>query len=96
MNATEVLENNHQLVLKSLEDWPESEWEIPGVCGEWSVKDLVAHFTSYELVLIDMIKTLRGEQPTPYVLRLRNSTDEFNAAAQQSRRYQTAQQVRNR
>ncbi len=95
MNPIEVLENNHQLVIKTVEDLPESAWEVPGVCGEWSVKDVIAHLAAYELALIDMLKTFQGEQPSPYVLRMIDNFEAFNADTMKSRRYGTAQQVLN-
>lgn len=95
MNIADVLENSHQQVIKAVEDLPESEWEVPGAWGEWSVKDVIAHLAAYELALIDILNTFLGEQPSPYALRMINDHNEFNAAAIHDRRYHTAQQVMN-
>ncbi|HZR39354.1 MAG TPA: DinB family protein [Ktedonobacteraceae bacterium] len=93
MNAPEVLENSHQLVIQSLEDLPEAEWDITGVSGDWSVKDVLALLTAYEQALVDVINTFLGEKPTAYMLSLFNTPAEFNAEAIKARRYHTAQQV---
>src|SRR5579883_654605 len=92
-NIAEELENSHQRVLQVLNDLPESEWDVPGVSGEWSVKDVVAHLTSYELALLDALATFKGQEPTPYVRRLFAAPEEFDAAGVEARRYHTAQQV---
>lgn len=92
-NINDELEESHQLLLQTVSDLPESEWEVPGVAGNWSVKEVVAHLTAYELGLLDILRTLQGAQPTPYVLKMTQAREEFNQETVESRRYQTAQQV---
>ncbi len=65
MNAEDVLMYGHRTALRSLEGILESEWDRNGVCGWWSVKNIVAHLTSYELVLVDILKTFLGQNVTP-------------------------------
>ncbi len=65
MNAADILKYGHQTVLKTLDGLAESDWHTPGVCGVWSVKDILAHLTSYELMLADVLKYLLDEGPTP-------------------------------
>ncbi|GCE13683.1 DinB family protein [Tengunoibacter tsumagoiensis] len=100
MSAAEALENGHQSVLTALNDLPESEWEIPGADGDWSIKDIVAHLAAYDLVIIDILKTFHDSQPGPYVLKLfrpdgKVNSQEFNQETVATRRYHTAQQVLN-
>ncbi|GCE19994.1 DinB family protein [Dictyobacter kobayashii] len=95
MSATEMLENSHLMVIQALDDLPEPMWDMPGVSGEWSAKDIVAHLTSYELLLIDAFQTVHGETPSPYLMRWRSDLQAFNTEAVEARRYQTAQQVMN-
>ncbi|GCE05909.1 maleylpyruvate isomerase N-terminal domain-containing protein [Dictyobacter aurantiacus] len=95
MSATQTLENSHLTVLQALDDLPEPMWDMPGVCGEWSAKDIVAHLTSCELLLIDVCQTAHGEKPSPYLLRWANDLQAFNDETVGARRYQTAQQVMN-
>jgi hypothetical protein len=65
MNASDVLKYGHLTVLKSVEGLPETHWSTPGVCGYWSVKDILAHLASYEWVLVDILATYVGGGPTP-------------------------------
>ena|SRR5258707_2796794 len=43
---------------------PETAWETPGACGAWSVKVVIAHLASYELVLVDILTTFTGGDST--------------------------------
>jgi hypothetical protein len=78
MNATDVLKYGHETVLKTIEDLPESEWETTGVCGVWSVKDIIAHLASFELVLVDVLTMFLDGGPTPYMNRMVQEGDQFN------------------
>ncbi len=95
MNAGDVLEQSHTLLTQAVDDLPEAAWDVPGVCGEWSVKDIVAHLASYERLLIDILQALQGDEITPYVRSFLNDGETFNKVAVESRKYQTAQQVLN-
>ena len=93
MNATETLDTSHQMIIQALDDLPDLEWDIPNVCGQWSVKEIVAHLASYEHVLVDVLKTFLGAEPTPYIYRFVNNIQEFNDTEVKQRRYDTAQHV---
>jgi uncharacterized damage-inducible protein DinB len=93
MNVTDMLEQSHLLVIRVLDDLPEAAWDIPGVCGQWSVKDIITHLASYEQVLIDTLNTLSGTEPTPLLRRFANDSAAFNDAEVEARKYHTAQQV---
>lgn len=93
MHATEILENSHLYVIQTVDDLPEPMWDLPGVSGEWSAKDVLAHLISYELLLIDALNTIHGEAPSPYILRWKSSQADFSLDAIKARRYHTAQQV---
>jgi hypothetical protein len=67
MNARDVLKYGHQTVLRTLDGLPETEWETPGVCGTWSVKDIIGHLASYEHLLVDVLTTFLDGGPTPYL-----------------------------
>jgi hypothetical protein len=95
MNAVQMLENSHAKVIESVDDLPELLWDVPDVCGEWSVKDIIVHLASYERVALDVLKTFQGEEPTPYVLRCFADNDEFNRSQVGTRKYLTAQQAMN-
>lgn len=65
MNAADVLKYGQRTLLRTLDGIPDAEWEKEGVCGWWSVKNIVAHLASYELVLVDILKTFLGEDAAP-------------------------------
>jgi uncharacterized damage-inducible protein DinB len=93
VNATELLDNSHLMVIQALDDLPETEWDIPNVCGEWSIKEIVAHLASYEHALVDALNTFRGAEPTPYIINLLQNGTAFNAQEVEKRRYDTAQHI---
>ena len=93
MNAAKLLEQSHMMVLQTLDDFPEREWDIPGACGDWSVKDIIAHLTSYEHLLVDALTKLVSDAPTPYLDKFVGGQDEFNKSEVAERQYYTAQQV---
>jgi hypothetical protein len=54
MNVLDVLKYGHLTIENSLQDLSETDWEVSGVCGVWSIKDIIAHLTSYEYLLKDV------------------------------------------
>jgi DinB superfamily len=93
MNTVELLDNCHLKIIQVLGDLPELQWDIPEVCGDWSVKEIVAHLTSYELALAEALNTLSGQEPPPYLTRLLKDGAKFNDEEVEKRRYRTAQHV---
>ncbi|RAQ95367.1 DinB family protein [Thermogemmatispora tikiterensis] len=80
MNASDVLKYGHLTVMKTLEGFPESAREQSGACGVWSVKDIIAHLASYELVLVDVLVSFLEDDPTPYLGRFTELGPQFNEA----------------
>lgn len=66
MNINDVIKYGHKTVLAAVEGLPDDVWQAPGV-GVWSVKDIVAHLASFELVLVDVLRSLQGGGNTPYL-----------------------------
>ncbi|HEV2655243.1 MAG TPA: DinB family protein [Ktedonobacteraceae bacterium] len=93
MNVASQLEQNHLLVLQVIDDLPELEWDIPGVCGAWSVKDVMAHLSAYEEVLVDVFATFLTDEPTPHLAKFIDKSIDFNKSEIEARQYRTAQQV---
>ena len=93
MNAVDILKYGHLTVLQTLDGFPESAWDTPGACGTWSVKDIIAHLASYELVLVDVPTTLRGSGPTPVLDRFLELRGQFNDTEVSSRKEQTIKEV---
>lgn len=78
MNAADVLKYGHETVLQTIDGLPESEWTRSGVCGLWSVKDIIAHLASYEHVLVDILSLFLGGGPTPHLNRFMEDGEQFN------------------
>ncbi len=70
MDAMSIMKYGQRTVLRTLEAFPESAVDMAGACGFWSVKDIIAHLTSYELALIEVLSTFVGGGPTPYLDKL--------------------------
>lgn len=67
MNSLDVLKWGNATVVRSLESVSMTEWQRPGVCGVWSVRQIVAHLASFEWLLVDALTILLEEAPTPYL-----------------------------
>jgi len=94
MNATEQLENAHLLVIQTVDNLPELEWDIPMSGGGWTVKDTIAHLASYTHLLVEMCHmVLKDAAPTPYVIQFIEQSTEFNQTQVAARSSRTAQQV---
>ena len=65
MNAKDILKYGHLTVLQVIEGLPEANWEEDGVCGVWSVREIMAHLASYEQLLVDIFKNLLGAPAGP-------------------------------
>jgi uncharacterized protein (TIGR03083 family) len=77
MNAHDILKYGNGTVLGAVAGLPDADWETGGVCGFWSVKNIVAHLASYELVLVDVLGGFLGAATTP-LLAAFQSGEGFN------------------
>jgi hypothetical protein len=67
MNIRDILTYGQNQIFEAIEDLSAVDWTTPGICGEWSAKDIVAHLASYENVLLDVLKSLLGDEDTPHL-----------------------------
>ena len=67
MNAPDVLKYGHYEVMNAVKDLPDANWMETGVCGVWSVRDIIAHLASYEHLLVEILSTFVDGGPTPTV-----------------------------
>lgn len=87
MNAQDVLKYGHLTFLKSLERIPEARWQDNGVCGVWSAKDVIAHLASYEVLLVEILSQIAGQNlPTPTLDLLLGDWEGFNDKQVEHRR----------
>src|SRR4029453_10088853 len=80
MNAGDILKYGQLTLLRTIDGLPDTDWATGGVCGIWSVKDIIAHLASYEQVLIEVLNTFLGSGPTPYLDQFRDPSGKFNDA----------------
>jgi hypothetical protein len=94
MNAGDVLKYGHLWVHKHLEGLTNEEWETPGVCGWWSVREIMAHLTSFEQVLVEVLNSLISSQPTPTLDQYKTMRgDKFNEVQVNQRKDKSPSQV---
>lgn len=75
----EVLEDTHQELVEMLEDLPDSLMLEPGVCGNWSIKDILAHLTYWEGQTITLMFQLKRGIENPNTAHFSSkSIDEIN------------------
>ena len=78
MNAADVLHYGHQEIMRAVEGVANAHWETSGVCGYWTVKDVLAHLDSYERMLIEMVDILQGQGPGPVLQQRMADGEQFN------------------
>ncbi|HEY6408732.1 MAG TPA: DinB family protein [Ktedonobacteraceae bacterium] len=93
MNATDILKYGQLTVLQSIDGFPEANWETSGACGIWSVKDIIAHLTSYEHVLVEVLSTFLGGSSTPHLAKYTEPGGQFNDAEVDARKEKTIKEV---
>jgi Mycothiol maleylpyruvate isomerase N-terminal domain len=93
MNASDILKYGQGTALQAVEGLPESAWETPGACGVWSVKDIIAHLTSYEHVLVDVLTTFVSSGPGSYLKKFTEPGGDFNDSEVALRKNKTVREV---
>ena len=93
MHANDMMKYGHLTVLGAIKDLDESKWEASGVCGVWSVKDIIAHLASYEIALIDILNSVLTGKSTPYIERFINPDGKFNDEEVAKRSQKSVEQV---
>jgi len=78
MNALDVLKYGHLTVLGVVDGLPDEDWETPGVVGFWSVKDIIAHLASFEVVMEEVFCSLLEGEAMPAVKRMVADPEQFN------------------
>lgn len=89
MNPIDVMRYGHLTVLGSIEGLPESDWDESGVCGVWSTWQIIAHLTSYELLLQDVLRALVEANASPRLDHYLATTPAFNDAEVEARSEQS-------
>ncbi|MDQ6661694.1 MAG: maleylpyruvate isomerase N-terminal domain-containing protein [Chloroflexota bacterium] len=101
MNTVDVLKYGHYTVQQAVNDLPDSGWEKAGACGVWSIKDIIAHLTSFEQilkeVLTDIIEseahTSTPSAATPHLTKLVETGAQFNDTEVDARKGKTVMEI---
>jgi hypothetical protein len=68
MHANDVIKYGHSFLERALDGLDESHYEDEGVCGFWSVKDIIGHLTFFEGLLVEILNgVLDIDAPTPFM-----------------------------
>lgn len=78
MHPVAILKRGHKAIMRSIEGLPEEAWSTPGVCGDWSVKDIMAHLASLEQALIEAFHVARGDPMGGFLIELTQDATTFN------------------
>lgn len=89
MHARDVVKYGQLTLLGAVDGLAEAAWEEPGVCGAWSVRQIVAHLDSYEAVLLDVLGQMAGEPERGDLARYRAPDGHFNDDAVAARATQS-------
>lgn len=93
MNTYDVLRYGHQTVEQAVAGLDTSDWQVPGVTGVWSVKDVIAHLASFEQVLVEILESLLSPDSKPTVDRFKQGQQRFNDYEVNRRRGLEVQEV---
>lgn len=95
MNPSDVLRYGHLTLLGSLEGIPASEWEKGGVCGVWSVKDIIGHLAFYEHMLTEVLAPFAGiHTETPLMQQLAQVGEAINDLQADTRKNWSVTEIR--
>jgi hypothetical protein len=94
LNARDILLYGHHTVHGSVEGLVDGDaWEKPGATTAWSIKDVIAHLTSFEGVLAEVLAVhLDPATPTPLLERF-GGDKRFSADEVERRRSATPAEV---
>jgi hypothetical protein len=93
MNATDIMKYGQLTVHQAIDGFPANAWDTAGACGEWSVKDIIAHLASFEQVLVDILTTFTGGGSTPVLNSFIEAGGQFNDSEVNRRKEKTIQDV---
>jgi len=91
MNASDILKYGHGTVLRAIDGLAAAEWETGGVCGIWSVKNIIAHLASYELVLNEVLSSFQRNPAHPSSSTGTSATPMLNAFVEPGGQFNDAQ-----
>ncbi|MCS7207758.1 MAG: maleylpyruvate isomerase N-terminal domain-containing protein [Dehalococcoidia bacterium] len=82
LRILEEIEQAWRELLEVLDQVPPDRWEVPGVVGSWTVKDLCGHITTWEEEVVENIQRFLEHRR----MRQYRDIDAFNARAVEGKR----------
>jgi uncharacterized damage-inducible protein DinB len=49
-----------QIIIDAVKDLPEAAWDLPDVCGTWSVKQVIGHLIGWEHYVVEILAPFAG------------------------------------
>jgi uncharacterized damage-inducible protein DinB len=92
-NILDHLENDWQALIDSLEGLSDKEMLEPGVCGQWSVRDILGHISTWEEQAMQNIPLILAGEPTPRYTAVGGITG-FNEHAQDDKKEYTLSRIK--
>ncbi len=75
----EALEDGRQEMIEMIEDLPDEALVEPGVVGEWSIKDILAHLTFWEGQIVTLLFQAKSGMAKPTTVHFgKETTDQVN------------------
>lgn len=93
MNALDILQYGNLTFMKTVQAVPQNHRDEPGVTGIWSVKDIIAHLASFEILLIEVLSSLSGDSPAPTLAQFVSNRPKFNDDQVLLRKHRSAAEV---
>lgn len=95
MHGSAMLGYGHDFIVKALDGLDEAYVDSEGICGVWTVKDVIAHLASFELFFIDVLHTvLEIEAATPAIdVMFKLGPQGFNDSEVEKRKGMSYQEV---
>ncbi|MCO5221426.1 MAG: ClbS/DfsB family four-helix bundle protein [Thermomicrobiales bacterium] len=91
-----TIESRWNALLDSFDGLTDAQMVEPGVVGDWSVKDVLAHITTWEAEALHHLPAIaEGKKPPTYASRY-GSLDEFNARKFEENHARSLDEVRER
>ncbi len=94
MNTKIILKRGHLSFLRQIETIPGTLVDKKGACGEWTVKDIIAHICSYERLLTEVLQsTLDKGKTVPSLVVMGNDHEAFNSLEVKNRKQKSLSSI---
>ncbi|MCI0394605.1 MAG: ClbS/DfsB family four-helix bundle protein [Chloroflexi bacterium] len=79
LQILDLLDESRERLLVAIAPLPDEALERPGVMGDWSVKDILAHLAAWESELVTGLMHINQGQKPARMLEAFQRVDEYNA-----------------